>query len=819
MKKLFFIYCLLSLSSFGIYAQEMLLPLDYNPNLQQSSEKGYRRYYKDICGPKFNAFVSSETRAECFLTGGFSIDIINGQPPYTVSYNSLSTNGTLTTDVATFTIENVEAGAYFIHISDAAGRQLSIWHQFDNLDMDPSLPSHWSITQPFCTQPGKFKRAAFLPGAVSQYKLYRVENNGIHTLVQDYSTATTILTDILPGTYYVQRRNNSGCKSYYIFSITAQPTLQIPFIDDFSTAETYPNALYWQDNSVYINNYFATNPVSIGAATFDGLNEHGAPYTPSPLGEQIINGHADILTSQPVCAGLAAIPENDTLFLSFLYQPEGNGDWPNDIDSLIVEFLDPTDTSWVQVWGVKGPGEPVPNAEYYSVAIAVPDYLVWEGTQFRFRNNASISGNNDHWNIDYVRLSTEVPLSDAEGNFLLQDVAFVSEAPNMLKTYTAMPWKHFYGYMDQEMATSNQATLSVRNNFNTSTNRTIQHSIIEPCSEQVIYNYDAGIADVFGNISGTVTSQSVFITPDIIQAVQDFNPSFANNDSIVLENKWVLSAEIGVNDIDRDNDTLYHYQEFMNYFAYDDGSAEKAYALNSIDGKIAYRFHLNRPDTLHALQIMFVPQNVSLSAQEFKLAVWGHITPNSNSDELLYISSDWLSPQILPEINGFWTFDLEQPLPITADTIYVGFVQRSNSFLPVGFDVNNPVPNEIFYNAIGIWENTIQQGSLMIRPVFAGTAENINVGIVPPSPTPDYNKQLLLYPNPTNGLLTIKTQPDNPASAARVFDYSGRVVLEQIALQNNNALDIAALPQGMYMVQVWGRDNVFLGTEKVVLVK
>lgn len=816
MQKSFFICCLSMLFSLGLLAQEMLMPLhDCNPNLPQGTEKGYRRYYKDICGPKFNAVVSDENSPECFLTGNFTVQIINGLPPFNVAYNSLNTNGTLTTENSTFTIENADAGAYFIRIDDAAGRQINIWHQFDNLDMEPNQPWHWSITQPFCTQPGKFKRAAFLPGAVSQYKLYRVEPNGTHTLVQDYATATTIITDIVPGTYYVQRRNNSGCKSYYIFSITAQPTLQIPFIDDFSTAETYPDALRWADNSVYINNYFATNPLSIGTATLDGLNAQGQPYTPVPLGEQVINGHADILTSQPVCAGSTVVSPNDTLYLSFLYQPAGNGDWPNDIDSLVVEFLNQADTTWVQVWGVKGPGEPVFNAEYISVVIPVPDFLVWEGTQFRLRNNASTSGNNDHWNIDYVRLTTENPLSDSNGNLLLQDVAFVSEAPNMLKTYTAMPWRHFYDNMAQEMVPASEAHLLVRNNFNASTNRTVQHSIIEPCSEQTIYTYDAGIADVFGNIEGTVTSQSVFVTNDIIQAIEDFSGSFSNNDSIVLENKWVLSAEIGVNDIDRDNDTLFQYQEFMNYFAYDDGSAERAYALNSIDGKLAYRFHLNRPDTLHAIQIMFVPQNVSLSAQEFKLAVWGSITPNSNSDELLYISSDWLSPQLFPEINGFWTFDLEEPLFVTADTIYVGFIQRTNSFLPVGFDVNNPVSSEIIYNAIGIWENTIHQGALMMRPVFGATSENINVGINPtPSNTSEY---LRLYPNPTNGLLTIETQGEKPAKAAVVFDYLGRRVLDS-NLQNNS-IDISVLPQGMYMVQVLGQDRVVLGVEKVILIK
>ena len=54
--------------------------------------------------------------------------------------------------------------------------------------------------------------------------------------------------------------------------------LSLPFFEDFTNYETYPNPLKWKDALVYINNTFPINPISRGVATFDGLNAYGVPY-------------------------------------------------------------------------------------------------------------------------------------------------------------------------------------------------------------------------------------------------------------------------------------------------------------------------------------------------------------------------------------------------------------------------------------------------------------------------------------------------------------------------------------------------------------
>ena len=51
--------------------------------------------------------------------------------------------------------------------------------------------------------------------------------------------------------------------------------------------------------------------------------------------------------------------------------------------------------------------------------IVGPKYF-YEDFQFRFRNIASLSGNNDHWNIDYVRLVANRAL--VEQDTVIRDV-------------------------------------------------------------------------------------------------------------------------------------------------------------------------------------------------------------------------------------------------------------------------------------------------------------------------------------------------------------------------------------------------------------
>src|SRR5690606_4842121 len=106
--------------------------------------------------------------------------------------------------------------------------------------------------------------------------------------------------------------------------IYKQPTatnkilLTLPFIDDFSQNWHFPNQNLWQDIQVYVNSNYPINPPSYGVATFDGLDSTGYPYD---FSSSTSWGIADSLTSHPI--DLTTI--NDSVYLSFQYQPQGNG--------------------------------------------------------------------------------------------------------------------------------------------------------------------------------------------------------------------------------------------------------------------------------------------------------------------------------------------------------------------------------------------------------------------------------------------------------------------------------------------------------------
>ena len=53
--------------------------------------------------------------------------------------------------------------------------------------------------------------------------------------------------------------------------------LVLPFFDDFSTSEGYPNPQLWDDHDAYINTNLPHEPVNIGVATLDGLDSLGNP--------------------------------------------------------------------------------------------------------------------------------------------------------------------------------------------------------------------------------------------------------------------------------------------------------------------------------------------------------------------------------------------------------------------------------------------------------------------------------------------------------------------------------------------------------------
>ena len=67
-------------------------------------------------------------------------------------------------------------------------------------------------------------------------------------------------------------------------------------------------------------------------------------------------------------------------------------------------------------------------------------------------------------------------------------------------------------------------------------------------------------------------------------------------------------------------------------------------------------------------------------------------------------------------VNGFYTYKIPGGVMVNG-IFYVGWKQRSETFLNAGFDVNTPNAGKQFYWLNGEWQQSQVNGSIMIRPV------------------------------------------------------------------------------------------------------
>ena len=264
--------------------------------------------------------------------------------------------------------------------------------------------------------------------------------------------------------------------------LRATDTLSLPFMDDFSYNQLapdhkYPDQSLWMDRDVYVNTTYPVLPPSIGVATFDGLNEFGIPYDTSGA---VQISPADSLTSLPI--HMENIASTDTsVYFSFFYEKMGIGDYPNVGDKLILEFKK-SDGTWNQQWEMDGDASIPTVIKFTQIMIHVTDNsYFFNNFQFRFRNYATTSGNNDHWHVDYVRLNSNRNYTDT----LLQDVAAVYTPGTILKNYEFMPWTQFKNNQSDEL-TANFPFI-IRNNNDVTMNTSNQYSGFEQITSSSVF--------------------------------------------------------------------------------------------------------------------------------------------------------------------------------------------------------------------------------------------------------------------------------------------------------------------------------------------
>lgn len=561
--------------------------------------------------------------------------------------------------------------------------------------------------------------------------------------------------------------------------------IPLPFFDEFIQHKNYPlsysdmspNDSLWINSGALVNNSYPINSPSFGCVTLDGLADSGKVYTFVPF----TFGGADTLTSHRI--NLHNLTANDSVYFSFFYQPEGKGDYPDVGDSLVLEYKNKRNV-WIKIWGVDGfTSDPLPSNFTYVILPIIDTSYLDSTFQFRFRNIATLSGNNDHWNIDYIKLNKLRTYND-----ITSDFAFSNIPSHPLINYFSMPFKQFKANKTSEMAS--EIKCEIFNNWNQSQTIDKGCNVYDGISNDTIQKYITSSNNVNPNsfLTPTPSFNPIYTIPDTLTEI---------NCNLRMVKQQFYFDPGGIEN--NENDTLNYNIKFSNYFAYDDGTAEKVYGVLGSDAKIAYEFNLNVDDTLKAVQIHFAHMNSDVSNKLFDLMIWTSIDiPNGVSDVQIQRET-FLKPIYIDSINGWTTYSLDTVQALSAGKLYIGFKQLQSDYLNIGYDINNDSHTKLYYNTGLGWFQSIIPGALMMRPIFGNCVpQGTFINEIANHKINNYQ----LFPNPSNSNITLTTD-EAIINEITIYDVVGktRMVLQNSNNQFSNTLNIESLESGIYFLK------------------
>ena len=546
-------------------------------------------------------------------------------------------------------------------------------------------------------------------------------------------------------------------------------SLELPLRDDFSQDHFPGNELgydvYWTGRSASRNMGYGIDAPTVGMVVFDGLDETGYPYDFSFTTSY---GPADTLESVQV-----NLQDKEGVVLSFFFQPEGNGEFPDPEDSLILEFYHPAQDQWIMQWFALGST----LAPFQQVYLEVIDsgFLV-DGFKFRFRNYATLSGSLDHWIVDYVFLGDNRSVGE-----VLIDVGFLKPVNTLLTNgYTAVPWSHYQSNIGALMLPAADVFLRNLNNigafiqdveYQVSYDGASLGTYPDPAEPSVPASGDLGITEEFNS-----PSNNFFFPPNVNDSCADFSVNFSFNTSP---------------DQNSDNDLLRFTQRFRDYYAYDDGQPERGYGVaNSPGADIAYRFEIQMADTVKAMDFYFLPVSVNVEDELFYITVWA--AGGSGPGEIVYQDLVPRNPAYVPS-TGWARYPLQDTLYLEAGTYYFGWVQPGTERLNIGNDKNiNNNTSRLFFDSGAGWTQSSTTGSLLMRPVVS----SLKPAIIS-STLESERLNLKLWPVPADDLLNISCECTESAQAS-IFDASGRFI-KSIRLSNTQvSISTSGLDAGTY---------------------
>ncbi len=567
--------------------------------------------------------------------------------------------------------------------------------------------------------------------------------------------------------------------------------LELPVVDDFSYNSPYPSSEIWADKYAFVNRGYPVNPPTIGAATLDALDSDGSVYSFATISPETFD--ADFLTSLPINLDY---PASDSIYLSFFYQPMGNGLEPGEKDSLCLDFYDPDSARWTNVWRV--PGDSLDAFKQVMIPIKDPAYLK-QGFRFGFRNKASLPlnddykdkrGNVDHWNIDYVRLDRNRSITST----LINDVAYSQIPSSMLRSYSSLPWDHFKIAFTQFFTP--KISIKYTNLDNITRNVTRYLTIEDESTGEIITPVKPTAQDI---LSSTTTSYDFA-----------FNYPFDYNKGDTAS--FILKSWLRTDDFDyKANDTVFRRQVFKDYFSYDDGTAERAYGLRgqgTSNGVIAIKFNSFIPDKLGGVDVYFTQLKDSLNLNYyFKFMVWND--NDGTPGQILYEGVTDHTVTYADALNKYVRFFFDHTVNVDGP-FYVGILQYNQYLINIGLDINTPHNGNLFYNLGSGWQVSNAPGSLLLRPFVQ---RSYSAGIVEPG---KQSGMISIWPNPSSEFLRIQPSPEINLNDLNmtITDITGKKIRSYA--QVTEEIYTGDLPEGLYFM-IFSKGNTLFSTEKLLI--
>lgn len=653
-----------------------------------------------------------------------------------------------------------------------------------------------------------------------------------------------------------------------------ETSLLLPFFDDFSTSFIYPDTTRWENsNSVFVNKDFPRYAPNIAAATFDAIDSKGNVYP----GAVWIPFEADEMVSAPIRLDSVfnpvakALSPADSIYLSFFYQPQGNGDEPEAWDTLMLEFARKGDTVFQYIDSIEvsaqhflinesdtlKPGDtlsPPPDSDLgCDTNIRWINYNFYTWDDMLLIPCDSVFGPEISWDLKWyaegMKLDTfykynnekyfvqvMVPIYDSiadtvyfNDSFQFRFRNYASIANNIIPSWRSNvdQWNIDYVYLDYNRS-KNDTNYRVLG-FSNRAPSFLQNYQVMPYRQYKVDATNALRTEFDMDISNLdeIAHNSNY-RHEVEQVDGDFSYAFDGGNFNVPPGLYTNTEYVQKPfSIDLNKDTVSY---IIKHYISD--SSESNILVDSAIYRQGFYNYYAYDDGTPEFGYGVEPAG-ALVAYQFRVSVpdtlrgvqmyFNKTKENANANFfnlMVWKDNNGRPGEIIYQLNSqkprwedglyeFYTYVFPDTTIVISGTFYVGWQQQTQGSLNIGFDANNYYGYpRVFYKNEQTWYPSGFEGSLLIRPMVGPDMILTDITEFEFENDPDV---LLIYPNPASNRFSVElTQSITDQNiTVTMYNLYGAEVLEHKGKTSN--IFIGHLTEGLYIVKVRNHGKIHTG--------